>query len=94
MILIDPLVVEIRATKGSGEYGEVYEWGAIGVQIAHGVIEIRLAMTAPSPSVWRDLYKTLRAYGWKKVVFTRMRPGNQPEKHEVDLEIGRHGRDQ
>ena len=85
MISVEPLVVQIRAIKDGGQFGDAYKWSATGVRIAPGVLEIVGVLTAPSPSVWRELHRTLRESGWKQVVFRRLRYG-KCEMHTVDLE--------
>jgi hypothetical protein len=83
MIDVEPLAVCIRAVEGA--YGDPYIWSAAGVRIAPGVLEIVGAMTAPPPSVWRELKQTLREQGWETVVFRRMRRGKCCETHTVNL---------
>jgi len=84
MISVEPLVVQIRAIRDGGRFGDPFTWAATGVRIGPGVLEIVGAMNSPAPSVWREMRRTLREQGWDRVVFRRMRRG-KCEMHEVEL---------
>ena len=71
MIHIEPIVVQIRAFDDGKQYGDPYTWTGTGVRVDDGVIEIVGCLTAPTPSIWKQLHRTLKAAGWKQVIFRR-----------------------
>jgi len=84
MIHIEPIVIALRWFPPGDELHDPYPWSGQGVRIAEGVIEIQLCQKAPTPTIWRELHKTLKEAGWKKVVFKRYVNGERKE-HTVDL---------
>ena len=76
--------MQLRAFAPGDSWGDAYIWTGTGVRVADDVIEIVGCMEAPTPGVWKALFRTLKAAGWKKVIFKRQVDG-ECKTHTVDL---------